>query len=331
MNTEAILTQVNAALNEIDHSVTPRDTLQRLAKDLTDQLRREIAASRGSLNALKAIQAILNPNEKCRPGLAYPWIDAAGRQCICDGYQAFRLNDGHHQPLPERPENVSDHIDLDKIIPAAPDGMKSLPMPSAAEIKQVIALQRAEYTGKRNSFRALYDFGEHAPTVNAALLLNVATIFPAVKTLYWTTLVTPLYFACDDGDGVILPIRVEGKRADDAAAKPADKTAEPANPAETERSETIPADNPIQAEIERAAEAIRQAIDKQAIYIRKHRDATSSGLKAEYADEVNKAAVAEGKARLNLYAAQCKIDPLYTMHPEEFARIISRLYVKMPA
>ena len=343
MTTENILTRVNEALNEIDHGVTPRGTLQSLADDLQTQLRHEIAASRGTLNATKTLLAILKPNEKCRPALAYPWIDAAGRQCICDGFQVFRLNPQHHHPLPERPENAGPGVDIDKIIGTNGVDAGSFPfeldMPSATEIRQVIAIQRAQYTGKRANFTPLYDFGEHAPTVNANLLLNVATVFPAVKTLRWKNLVSLLYFTCDDGDGAIQPVRVEGKTMPGGMPANVEPTPEPK--ASDERAETIPAEpaaqpakpepKPEPTDAERAEQAISDAIANQKSFFRCYRDATSSGVKAEYAARINEAAVAEGKARLKLYTIRAAADPEYAMEPAEFERIIKRLYVKFPA
>ena len=79
---------------------------------------------------MKAIESLLKGvNKIANPRLAYAWTDAEGRQCVCDGYRSFRLN----QPLPleDRPNGIGDGIDLSKIVPKR-DGMKSIPLPSYA-------------------------------------------------------------------------------------------------------------------------------------------------------------------------------------------------------
>ena len=223
MTTQEILTRVHDAAKPFAPVLTAADSreynaesvmrdmyasLMALAADLEDQLRREIAASRGVGNAAKIICAMLKAAEKeHRTGCAYPWIDADGRQCVCDGYQAYRLRE--HLPLIERPEDAPEPINLDKIFPRDLTGWKHLPLPSANELKSFIATERAK-GGKKAAIN--WSFGPEAPTVNAVYLLNAVTIFPAASEILWNTLVSPLCIVTEQGDALVLPIRDMNKK-----------------------------------------------------------------------------------------------------------------------
>ena len=95
MKTEIILARVNEVLALNDDFVTVRCKLESLSADLAEQVRTEYAASRGEANAAKTISALLKAVRKdCgKTALHYAWIDGKGRQCVCDGYRAFRLNE----------------------------------------------------------------------------------------------------------------------------------------------------------------------------------------------------------------------------------------------
>ena len=118
MRTQDILARVNEAIALFDDRCSPRETLDALRNDLEAQIRTEIANSKGVGNAVKVIEKILAVTKKDnRMNLAYPWIDPQGRQCVCNGYVAYRLK--NHLPLPERPDEAGEAIDLDRIFPAS--------------------------------------------------------------------------------------------------------------------------------------------------------------------------------------------------------------------
>ena len=180
MNTRDILARVNEIAElayKGDAPLPVGRAISALRDDLESSLRLEMAASKGTLNATKTVNAMLAEVRKSgREALSYAWIDEQGRQCACDGYRAYRLTE--HLPLEPRPENAGEPIHLEKIFPAYaidnPD--MALELPTAQELKAHIALKRAEWTGKRSEFICNWDFGEGKPAVNASFLLDTLAV-----------------------------------------------------------------------------------------------------------------------------------------------------------
>ena len=119
-NTEKILSSVYAirAMLETDKPAAVAAALDTLTADLTDQMRRDAAAQAGRGNAEKIIRGVLRNADALRKGddsnpIKWQWTDAQGRQCVCDGFVAFRLVDA--LPLPPRPANAPKAVDLDKL------------------------------------------------------------------------------------------------------------------------------------------------------------------------------------------------------------------------
>ena len=175
MKTEIILARVNEVLALNDDFVTVRCKLESLSADLAEQVRTEYAASRGEANAAKTISALLKAVRKdCgKTALHYAWIDGKGRQCVCDGYRAFRLNEA--LPLEERPADAGDPINLDKVVPDIRKGYAAVALPSAKEVKAFIALERA---AKGRKVSPVWDFGKDKPAVNAAYLVDLLNVLP---------------------------------------------------------------------------------------------------------------------------------------------------------
>lgn len=326
MKTEAILTRVNHCADALrDHG--PESAMQNLnllIADLEAALRAEIASSKGVVNAQKTIVAMLKENETSRKSLAYPWIDGQNRQCVCDGFKAFRLV--NHLPLPERPENAGATIDLDKLYPRDTYGMKELPMPSAADVKASIAIGKATH-GKAYDYE--WDFGPEAPSVNAKYLLDVMKVFPDAEKLYWNTLVSPLYIPSKDGDALLLPIKKSGKHQPEPKSD-AERAAIAAEHQQTEERK---------AEADKRYETIRKAhddfdaaADKVAEYNKKAlkeydamKKAESSGVIAEHEskclDMLQKAAEWE----LKRHAARLVFDPEAYLEMETVEHIVKGL------
>lgn len=224
MKAQDILTRVNAIL-ALNPDPVVKSELDKLASDLAAQVRMECAAKTGGLNATRTITAMLAYEKKhgCRPALQYQWQDKADRQCVCDGFRAFRLTE--HLPLEERPKDAGDGVDLDKVFPANLAGYEALPLPSAGELKAHIALERANFTGKAKDFTPLWQFGEGKPTVNAAYLRDMIAVLPNAAEIFWNpkSIFGPLYAKDDHGDSVLLPVRttaaMEAYKAQEAAEK----------------------------------------------------------------------------------------------------------------
>lgn len=221
MKTEHILARVHEILALSDEPTTTRTELAKLADDLAAQVRAEIAAATGAGNAAKTISAMLKhmrSRELYRTALHYGWIDAKGRQCFCDGYRAYRLTE--HIPTEDRPADAGTPVDLDKIFPEiTPAEYYPLPLPSYADVKTHIALERAENGRRANP---LWDFGDAAPTVNAAYLLDVLAVLPDAAEAYVRRgaagIGSPMVFKGTRGEAILLPIRCQRYSEKTAAA-----------------------------------------------------------------------------------------------------------------
>lgn len=321
MRTQEILTRVNEAISLIDSNASPRNALDSLARDLEGQLRSEIANSKGVGNALKTVTAILDANKDGRVGLSYPWTDAEGRQCVCNGYVLFRLRE--HLPLPERPADIPDAPDVAKLIPTDLSGYKTLPMPSAKELRAFIAVERAKCGRRRNDFKPLWSFGEGAPKVNALYLLDAATIFPNAAELFWQTVVSPLYITCDEGDGIVLPVRVFEDTPEKRAQHEADEAAQ--RKAEEERREIISKAGDDYKAARKDANDAQAAKNAAKIKAEKAKDnrTKSQAMQAYY-----KHAEAEGKARLRMYAASMIAIEDFDIEPGQFEYLVRLLHVR---
>lgn len=335
MKTETILERLNSilAIPDAANSYRVSYALREIISQCESDLRLETASSRGTLNATKIITAMLKEQESSRKALAYPWIDNNKRQCVCNGFMAFRLNDGHHLPLPERPENIGDAIDLDKLYPRIIEGMKELPMPAASEVKAEIAIQRSKYTGRRNGFTPYWDFGHEAPTVDANCLLKVIAVLPHATKLFWNTLVTPLYIADETGDALLLPVRVQGKQQP-AAKSDAERTAiadeqkqtQERNAEAAKRYETIrKAHDDYAAANEKVRELLKQiiALDE------KRKKATSSGIIAEYDAKMIELHYEEARWELKRHNAELVFNPDACIELDR-AELIFKGLLRMP-
>ncbi|MBR1567275.1 MAG: hypothetical protein IJ649_11025 [Oscillospiraceae bacterium] len=237
MNTQEILTRVNDAIapysviekaedsrsyNAETVAWNMRERLAALRADLEAQVRLEIAASSGNLNATRTIKKLLERCKKdsVRPALHYAWLDKDGRQCICDGFIAIRLKEP--LPLEPRPDNVGDGIDIDKIMPDG-KGYAATPLPSLKELRAHIAIEKAKAGGKRGA-NVLWDFGEGKPVVNAHYLLDIMSVFPDATEIFHGVsekIMSPLFLRSERGDAILLPVRAARSVAEVAAARQA--------------------------------------------------------------------------------------------------------------
>ena len=237
MKTQEILARVNDAMapyaaiergscNAEGIAFDIKTRLDLLAADLEAQLRQEIASAKGTGNATRTVTAMLNAvkrNDTCRTSLHYAWTDKQGRQCVCDGYRAFRLNEPLE--LEPRPADADEPIDLDKIVPdTSADGWLTMPLPTVKEVKAHVAVERA----KNRRGGVIWDFGEGRPAVNAAYLIDALTVLPDAAEVFYRPgvgLLSPLVFKAANGDGVLLPVRTERVMAEYEKARNAEQLA----------------------------------------------------------------------------------------------------------
>ncbi|MBQ8708551.1 MAG: hypothetical protein IJ523_10730 [Succinivibrionaceae bacterium] len=220
MNTQTMLTRVNACLAVSECGTAAALELVKLRDELESDLRLEAAASasKSTLNATRTIKAMLDGMKKhdARTSLHYAWTDEQGRQCVCDGYRAYRLTE--HLPLEPRPENAGKPIDLGKIVPDISSGVyAAVPLPSISELRAYITVERAKIAhipAKRRP-GIYYDLGDGAPIVNAQYLLDLLAVFPDAAVIFYNIMSTkrhaPLVVRTERGDGVLLPCHIPEK------------------------------------------------------------------------------------------------------------------------
>lgn len=325
MNTQEILTRINEACKRC---VDKGDAalFEDIARELREQLRMEIASNAGCGNAAKTLRAFLKAQKNdAREGLRYPWIDGQGRECYCDGFRCFRLNNPLR--LVERPDDAGTPVDLGRIYPDSLTGWKELPMPTIAEIKTHIALQKANGVERR---AVLWRFGEGKPTVNAVYLLDAAMVFPDADRLYWNTIITPLVIGGRDGDGLILPVRMKGATQPEAASDE-ERRAREAYDAKVEAN---------RKEIDERCKAIRDAHDREneaskamdeaaarcKTLEKGVKNASNETLRAGLTEQLNDARREFARASLRRHAAILEYDPNASMDAEQFEVIAKMLY-----
>lgn len=161
--------------------------------------------------AARLINAMFSNVDDSRPALRHAWINANGQMCASDGYRAYRLN----VPIAGVPDIEADKtFDLDKVFPAAIDETKALDLPTLAEVKAMIAEdKRAAKRGE--AIPSLFTFGtskdgEQLPTVNTSYLADMLQMFPDARA-YYTDPVSPIVFKSENGDAILLPVRISGE------------------------------------------------------------------------------------------------------------------------
>lgn len=299
MNTQEILARVNDAMapyaaieraedsrsyNADSIAYDMKVRIAQLAADLEAQVRMECAASKGATNATRTITKMLArcKKESFRTSLHYAWTDGEGRQCVCDGYRAFRFKEP--LPLEPRPENAGEAIDLDKIMPNGRD-YAATPLPSAQELRSYIAIEKAKSGGKRGTC-PLWDFGEGKPVVRADYLLDLVQVFPDAAEIFYGVgekLLSPLFVRCDAGEAILLPVRANRVVAEIAAARKAKEDADQAIKAQAEAEGRDP--EYIREREERRAK--RKAAAKKALDDNLSRIRMEMALSEDYALELD--------------------------------------------
>lgn len=184
------------------------EIIEAMKEEAAAEIRREEAKNGGKLNRQKAAERVIKsakasqPFRECFHGA---WTDAAGRQCLCDGFQAYRLREAI--PLETIPEKETP-LDLDRII-SKNDG-ETLALPDLGELRAYIKEEKAKQKAQKNKTPGvLYDFGEGLPAVNAEYLLTAIELLPgctATASKQYTE-TRSIYFESGAGDGLICPVR----------------------------------------------------------------------------------------------------------------------------
>ena len=239
MTTEQILTRVLAIAEAMPieerkyyqfAETHPRDTVKDfsagtmlyfLTCDLREQIAYETANKGGKKSEFNAAMRIcrraISRAGDHRPHHGGAWIDAEGKQCICDGFTGVRLNNAFDLPAAPDPKEGSERIDLARTISPARENSIVLKLPTAAALRAQIKVDHARWKAsnpvKGSDFTPKYDFGANLPMVNARYLLDLIELLPRGKALAKeNSLVSPIYIRNRTGEAILLPLR---KGADD--------------------------------------------------------------------------------------------------------------------
>lgn len=190
--------------------------LSALVIDLRETIAAEEECRRGCAVPYAAAKRICKrtiERNSHRPSTRGAWIDADGKQCLCDGMTGVRLN--RPFKLTVAPESeCGERFDLDAVI--RPVRLNSVALKStSAGVRAKIKSDRAEYKAsnrsKYESFVPTYDFGAGLPLVNAEYLLDLLELFPDCEIYAHENPVYPIYFKSASGEGVLCPIRKSEK------------------------------------------------------------------------------------------------------------------------
>mgnify|MGYP003301979745 CR=1 FL=1 len=207
MNAEKVLTWSVAALGHLKNGANGNaaEILDYLKTEAEAEIRRNAAKQSGNANRQKAAERVIKSAKSTqREALHGSWIDSKGLQCICDGFQAYRLREA--LPLETIPEKETP-LDLSRII--AENRGDLLTLPPVPELKAHIKAEKARKKAQKDKTAPAWDFGEELPQVNAEYLLNALELLPdaiAIASRERPTL-RAIYFKSEHGDGILLPVR----------------------------------------------------------------------------------------------------------------------------
>lgn len=209
MKADYILQWMTAAAGHLSQGATKNaaDIIEALKAEAAAEIRREAAKNGGKLNRTKAAERVIKNAKSYQSARACfhgAWTDAAGRQCICDGFQAYRLREA--LPLEKIPENESP-LDLDRIL--SPNHGEPLALPDVGELRAYIKTEKARKKAKKDKTAPLYDFGDGLPALNAEYLLTALEILPGCTATASKERpeIRAIYLKSEAGEGIICPVR----------------------------------------------------------------------------------------------------------------------------
>ena len=169
------------------------------ALELLQDAMTEMDTAMSPRSAISAIKSIIKTSERDGRKVFAGIFERDGLYCVSDGYRLIRLKND----LPSLP-HVENYMDMKKLFNGVCASREELHLPSVSEIKQVIAI-----TPKRDNPMILVD---GLVMVNAEYLLNMMQALPDCKAYIPNRKIDPIYFESENGDGLLLPIRVRCDR-----------------------------------------------------------------------------------------------------------------------
>lgn len=127
-----------------------------------------------------------------------------GRFCVCDGYRLLRLkSDVASVP------HVETEFDVDGVMKGVTENAVPLRLPTVGTVKAWIALDREQHGGKRSHVPYVLTYGDGEKIgVNPQYLIDMLQALPDCTAVV-TGPIKPIYFTAENGDGILLPVRLK--------------------------------------------------------------------------------------------------------------------------
>ena len=165
--------------------------------------------------ALAAIKRIIKNTDLIDLRGIFETVDSAGsaKYTLCDGHRILRLDSDYssveHCEKPRvNPENIT------KMMNDAARYGEKMNLPTVAELKAFIAANKAKY-GSKNTIPYCIDGFVY---VNPHYLLDFIQALPDCTAYKPANNKSPIYFAADTGDGILLPVNPNSVPAEHKAA-----------------------------------------------------------------------------------------------------------------
>lgn len=214
MTNEKIITLTTTALEHLKQGANGNvaELLNTLKEEAAAEIRKAAAKASGNGNRQKAAERVIKNAKKTQPfkeALHGAWINESGKQCICDSFRGFMLNEA--LPLETIPENLQ-AIDLKRVIDGASKNEGAqLALPDVHTLKAYIKTEKARKKATKDKNAVIWDFGDGLPAVNAEFLLDTLEILPQAEAIgsRRRPLLDVIYFKSSNGCGVLCPVRVK--------------------------------------------------------------------------------------------------------------------------
>lgn len=214
MNATKIFEKTEKAVFFMNNGDTPtaEQIIRELREEAAAEIRRAAAKANGNRDRQKAAERVIKNAKKTQPykeALHGAWINESGKQCICDSFRGFILNE--ILPLETIPENLQ-AIDLKRVIDGASKNEGALlALPDVPTLKAYIKTEKARKKALKDKNAVIWDFGDGLPAVNAEFLLDVLEILPQAEAIgsRRRPLLDVIYFKSSNGCGVLCPVRVK--------------------------------------------------------------------------------------------------------------------------
>lgn len=148
--------------------------LEAMIADLKAEIRKENNRRAGAAaNIEKAAYNVIKSAKKkdARQILHGAWISKNGRQYVCDGFRAIEINNPIElEKIPEKTEP----LDIEKMF-VMPDHLERFELPTAAELKSMIAETKADAKIKGIKSPKIVYACEDGPLINADFLMDAIT------------------------------------------------------------------------------------------------------------------------------------------------------------